>query len=42
MEMSSPKAIIRNELMGAGGIIRLSPTVEGSGMVALLNVSGTT
>ena len=40
--MSSPKAIIRNESMGAGGITRLSPTVEGSGMGALLNVSGTT
>ena len=40
--MSSPKAITRNESTGAGGIIRLSTTVEGSGMVALLNVSGTT
>ena len=40
--MSSPKAIIRNESTEAGGIIRLSLTVEGSGMGALLNVSGTT
>ena len=37
--MSGPEAIIRNESTGAGGIIRLSPTMEGSGMGALLNVS---
>ena len=37
---SNPKAIIRNESTGASGITRLSPTVEGSGMV--LDVSGTT
>ena len=38
--MSSPEAIIRNKSTGAGGITRLSPTVEGSGMGALLNVFG--
>ena len=42
MECLVLKVIIRNESTGAAGITRLSPTVEGSGMGALLNVSGTT